>query len=293
MRVVLTGASGQLGAYVLDTLGSAGHDVSAWSGASRGGRGGFVFRPVDLSDERQVARALGEADPEMVIHAAAVSTADAVRRDPGYARRVNVEATGHLAAWCARKGRRLLYVSSDMVFDGSKGMYREDDPPRPVLEYGRTKAEAEPAVTGLPRGLVVRFPLLFGPTRTGKPAFFDNTTAALRRGEVQTLFEDEFRTPLDLASAASALVELADSDLTGIVHVAGPERVSRFELGRRSAAALGLDASLVRANRRSDVNLPEPRPADISLDSSRFAAHFPGFPRPVIEDAIRSLVPAV
>ncbi len=102
----------------------------------------------------------------------------------------------------------------------------------------------------------------------------------------QSLFEDEYRTPLDLATAARILIALARSDAEGIIHVAGNERMSRFDLIRRAAEALGLESSLVRANRRTDAILPEPRPADVSLDTSRLAALLPGINRPTVEEAI-------
>src|SRR5947209_1253004 len=142
MRVVLTGASGQLGDYLLERLTADGHRVTAWSGSRTGERYGVAFCPIELTDPGATERALGGADPEVVIHAAALSTAEGVRRDPVRGRAVNVEATARLADWCARRVRRLVYTSTDLVFDGSKGWYREDDPAHPVLAYGRTKQDA-------------------------------------------------------------------------------------------------------------------------------------------------------
>jgi len=287
LRILLTGASGQLGAYLIDRLRTSGHAATAWSGSASGDRGGVALVPVDLTDPGATDRALAAADPEVILHAAAVSAAEAVRLDPTRAGAVNVEATARLADWCARRGRRLVFTSTDMVFDGSRAWNREDDPADPVLAYGRTKRAAEPAVLACPGGLVARLSLLFGPSQCGRAAFFDRTMDALRRGEPQTLFDDEYRTPLDLATAAEALVRLAGSSAVGLIHVAGAERLSRFDLVRRAATALGLDARLVLANRRADVPLAEPRPADLSLDTSRLAATLPGLRRPTIEQALR------
>jgi dTDP-4-dehydrorhamnose reductase len=289
MRVVLTGASGQLGGYLLERLVESGHEVSAWSGNEAGRRGGVTLLPVDLAELEAVERCLTLADPEAVIHAAAMSSAEAVRRDPARGKAVNTEATARIAAWCARHDRRLVYTSTDMVFDGSRGWYGEDDPAEPVVAYGRTKRDAEPAVLAVPRGLVARVSLLYGPSRSGRESYFDRTITGLRAGQPQTFFEDEFRTALDLATAALVLVRLAESDLAGLIHVAGRERVSRFDLVRRVAIALGIDPSLVRSNRQSEVSFPEPRPADVSLDTSRLAALFPEIRRPTIEEAAASL----
>jgi dTDP-4-dehydrorhamnose reductase len=288
MRVVLTGASGQLGAYLIEALLKADAEVVAWSGGSTGERRGVALVPVELTDANAIARALAAADPEVILHAAAKSRAEDVRRDPAEAREVNVAATGRLADWCDAKGRRLVYTSTDLVFDGTRAWNREDDPAVPILEYGRTKRAAELAVLALRGGLVARLSLLYGPTRAGRAVYYDRTIDALRRGEPQTFFEDEFRTPLDLRSAAEALTRLAAGEARGLVHVAGRERLSRFILMRRVAAALGLDPDLVRAHRQVDAvgAGAETRPADVSLDSERLDALLPGFERASIEEAV-------
>ncbi len=287
MRILVTGAGGSLGAYVLQTLAEGGVELVAWGREPGQVRSGVALQAVDL-EATGLEAGLDEAMPDVVLHLAAVSSAEAARLDPGRAGRVNVEATARIARWSERHGRRLVFTSTDLVFDGSKAWNREADPAEPVLAYGRTKREAESLVTSTSRGLVARVSLLYGFSRNGRDAYFDRTVAALRRGEAQLLFEDEFRTPLDLATAARLLIALARTEVTGIIHVAGPERMSRFDLIRRAAVALGLDPSLVRANRRTDVTLPEPRPADVSLDTSRLAALLPGIERPGVEDAIQS-----
>jgi dTDP-4-dehydrorhamnose reductase len=287
MRILVTGAGGSLGAYVVEALTEGGAELIAWGREPGEVRSGGAIQAVDLEAAGLDIR-LDEAMPDVVLHLAAVSSAEAARLDPGRAGRVNVEATARIAGWCERRGRRLVFTSTDLVFDGSKAWNREDDPAAPVLAYGRTKREAESLVAMTSRGLVARVSLLYGFRRNGRDAYFDRTVAALRRGEPQRLFEDEFRTPLDLATAARLLIALARTEATGVVHVAGRERMSRFDLIRRAAVALGLDPSLVRANHRADVALPEPRPADVSLDTSRLAMFLPGIERPTVEDVLRS-----
>ncbi|QEH34090.1 dTDP-4-dehydrorhamnose reductase [Aquisphaera giovannonii] len=288
MRILVTGASGQLGAYLLDeTLTRGRAEVTGWCHRPAAGPRDRPLRAVDLTDELAVEAALREAAPEVVIHLAAISAADAVRRDPERGRAVNVRATERLARWCGDRDRRLIFASTDMVFDGERGGYREDDPACPVLEYGRTKAEAEAAVLAIPRAVVARISLLFGPSRAGRESFFDRAISALRRGEPQAFFEDEYRTPMHYATAARALMGLAGEGSSGIIHVGGAERVSRFELMSRAARALGLDPRLVRRGRRADVPTPEPRPRDLSLDTALLAETLPGLERPSIEDSLR------
>jgi dTDP-4-dehydrorhamnose reductase len=286
MRIVMTGASGQLGTYLLDRLNGGGHEIHAWSGSQPGRRGGIGLDRVDVTSEDQLAAALAAADPEVLIHLAAISSAEAVRRDPDRARAVNIEATRRLAAWAARHDRRFLFTSTDLVFDGSKSWYREEQPAEPILEYGRTKRAAESFAIAVPRGLVARLSLLYGPARSDKPGFFDRAIALWQQGKPQAFFEDEFRTPLDYATAAEVLLRLAESETTGVIHVGGTERLSRFELMRRGALALGIDPTLVQRNHRADLNLPEPRPADVSLDTTRLARILPDLVRPSVAAAL-------
>jgi dTDP-4-dehydrorhamnose reductase len=249
----------------------------------------LVLEPVDLTDPLATERALAGAKPEVIVHAAALSRVEQVRSEPAAAWALNVLATGRLAAWCAGRGARLVYVSTDLVFDGGRAWNREDDPAVPVLEYGRTKREGERHVLGVAGGLVARLSLLYGPTRAERPGYYDRTILALRRGEPQVFFEDEFRTPLDLWTAAEALAGLAVSRASGLVHVSGIERVSRFELMRRVAAALKLDPALVQGNRQRDAPGSGPRPADVSLDSERLGGLLPDLKRPTIEEAVARL----
>src|SRR5262245_46328214 len=151
MRILVTGGSGRLGSTLLERLlRDGGHDVIAWIGATVGRRGAILLRHVELADRRAVAEALEEADPDVVIHAGALSSAAAVHRDPDRAQQVNVEATRQLAGWAASRCRRLVFTSTDLVFDGSGSWYREEDQARPILGYGRTKLDAEAHVTAMP-----------------------------------------------------------------------------------------------------------------------------------------------
>jgi dTDP-4-dehydrorhamnose reductase len=285
MRVLVTGASGQLGSYVLDSLAATDHDVTAWSSSEAGFRGQIGLRPVDITSSL-LKESLRKCDPEVVIHLAAMSTAEGVRLDPAGGQKVNVEATARIAAWCAREDRGLVFTSTDLVFPGTRAWNAETDLPEPVLAYGRTKAEAERFVRAVPKGLVARVALLFGASKSGKDGYFDRTMGAIRRGEVQTLFVDEFRTPLHLKIAAQALVRLAEEGATGVVHVAGRERMSRFDLISRAAATLGIDPSLVKGNRQSEARFAEPRPADVSLETKRWDELIPDVLRPALEDCL-------
>ncbi len=278
MGLLVTGASGQLGGYVLRELAKSSLRVVAWSGARVGSWFGCDVEPVDLADSDRVASAFGQARPTLVIHAGALAAVGECWHDPERARKVNAQGTATLAELAARAGARFLLVSTDLVFDGSRGSYREQDPPSPLSVYGRTKSEAETTVLSSPRNVVARLSLLFGPTVVGRPYFFNEQVQSLRTGKPVTLFKDEWRTPLSLATAARALVRIVHSDYECLLHVGGPERMSRLEMGQRLARYFGADPSAIVAAERDSIPTAEPRPRDTSLDSSRWRELFPDVP---------------
>jgi dTDP-4-dehydrorhamnose reductase len=287
MNLLVTGASGLLGAYLLREARSGGDEVTAWSGAGSGDRFGVPLRSVDLADADALIAAFREAPPDAVIHAGAISSAEQCRRDPDAARRVNTDATARLAALAANAGARLVFVSTDLVFDGEHAPYDESAQPAPLSVYARTKADAERAVLAA-GGVVARVSLLFGPSLTDRPGFFDQQLSALAAERPITLFEDEWRTPLGFLTAAQGLLALARSEHTGVFHLGGPERMSRLEMGRRLAAYLGyVGAEIVPASREHASG--EPRPRDVSLASERWRALFPALAWPRFEEALEEM----
>src|SRR5439155_1040800 len=163
-------------------LRAAGEPVVAWSGSQRAEVLGEPLTRVDLTDPAAVTAAFRAAGPDAILHAAAVARVDECRRDPDRARRINTDGSQRLAELAADAGARLVLVSTDLVFDGERGHYREADPPNPLTVYGRTKADAEAAVLAVPRTAAARLSLLFGPCLTGRTSFFDRMLDAVRHG---------------------------------------------------------------------------------------------------------------
>jgi dTDP-4-dehydrorhamnose reductase len=269
-RVLVTGATGLLGGHLVPALAAGGWEVFPFGGPTReGGRG------IDLGDRVAVEAMLARVVPAVVIHTAALAAAADCVADPARARRVNVEATANLAGGLRAIGGRLVHLSTDLVFDGERAPYLEDAPPAPVSIYGATKAEAETRALLAGDAVVVRTSLLFGRTRTERRGFFDAQMEAIEAGRPIMLFEDEWRTPLSLAAAAEALVAIADSDVQGTIHLGGPERMTRWEMGDRLARHLGRSSATIARGVRAAVTGGEPRPRDVSLDSTAFRDRFP------------------
>ena len=297
---LVTGATGFLGAHVVaaavarnrrtgtfaDPLGrlvvAAGREV-ALAPRYTTPRDAAQWIAVDLC--AALPELLARVDPCEVVHCAALSRAKDCQSDPDRAARTNAALPGELAAWCQAHGARLVHVSTDLVFgrvDAPRGGFREGDDPAPVSVYGESKLAGERAVlAACPSAVVVRLPLLYGDSAGRGLGASDSLLAAVERDEVPALFADEFRTPLEVANAARALVELLDVGTRGLLHVAGPERVSRHAFGLAVLEAMGLtrqDAeAAVRAVEQSEVDTGAPRPRDVSLDA-RVAARLLGTP---------------
>lgn len=192
---------------------------------------------------------------------------------------ITVDAAVAAARAAAGLGARFVLFSSDMVFDGATGGYTEDAPLSPGTPYGAMKLEAE-ALTQAEHGgaLVIRTSLLVGESGIlMRPAY---ECDALLRGQGVTLYRDEWRSPTFVDDLARAAWELAAMDVAGVFHVAGPERLSRVELGEILCTLYRFDASLIREARR-----PESRPRDTSLVSHRAAALLGWAPQPLSERA--------
>ena len=136
MRVLVTGATGQLGAYLVRELVTNRADVVAWGHSRSMTVSGVPARPVDLTDPVVTARAFSEVRPDVVIHAAAEANVARCADDPKHAEAINTRATATLAKLCSAVGARLVFVSTDLVFDGERAPYRETDPPSPVPFMG-------------------------------------------------------------------------------------------------------------------------------------------------------------
>jgi dTDP-4-dehydrorhamnose reductase len=271
----VTGAGGALGSVLMRVLSEERRNACGLISMTGPSPDVGKFVRADLTEVDSYRDRLFALAPRVVVHLAAVSRVSDAYRDPDRARAVNVDATVQLLELTKALGARFVYASTDQVFDGDAAPYDESVATEPCSFYGRTKLEAECHVLAYKRGLVLRFPLLYGfPEAQRPPTFFENMLTSLREGRPVQLFEDEVRTPLWLDDAAHACLISAQSELTGVVHLGGPERLSRLEMGRRMVAAAQADERLLVPMRRGEHPSPEPRPHDVSLSNRRYQAQF-------------------
>lgn len=277
LRWLVSGASGQLGSHVVRQLTRDASDepVCALVGQNTVGTAGVEVQCVDLADASALRRVTRAFRPTHILHLGAMTAVGDCHARPAAAEELNVGATQALAEAATDVHARLVFSSTDMVFDGDHAPYRESDPTRPLSHYGRTKAAAERVLAEFDHTLVVRIPLMYGSPCSTRQTTFSQQVAALHARQPLRLFTDEFRTPVWLADAARALIGLARDDLTGVIHVAGPERLSRYELIARCAALLGIHAPNLVPVSRLEIAAAEPRPADLSLDGAMLARRRP------------------
>lgn len=266
MKILVTGASGLLGHAVAVAAQESCRVVAQYRRDAPPDLA-EVMR-LDLTDRQAVCEALTEITPEAVIHCAAMADPALCERERKAARAINVEATRRLARLCAERGARLLFVSTDLVFDGRRGRYVESDPVNPVSYYGETKVLAEEAVRReCANHVIARCCLMYGRSPSGRRGTDEILINALRDGVEVRLFADEFRTPVCVPDLARALLRLAQSDFTGTIHCGGAERISRCDFGLKICRAAGVDSSRIVAAGIADLHCVPPRAPDVSLDS--------------------------
>ena len=251
LRVLVTGSTGFIGARIIDALADAGHRPVGCARTEKIGRHvAAPFVAMDLAQPLSISRVLDEVRPDAIIHAAAERDMPACEREPSRARVVNLDATRGIAHWCAANTAPLLFLSTDQVFDGVHGGYREEDPRNPVNVYGTTKALAEDAVLAHANTTIARVALTLGHSieRTRSPNEF--IANKLRDGQRVPMFANEIRTPVLAHDVAIALTDLlAMPSRPRIIHLAGPDTVSRLEMGVTIARAYHLDETMLDASK--------------------------------------------
>jgi dTDP-4-dehydrorhamnose reductase len=235
------------------------------------GRDDIRTLQLDIREAGQLRHVFESWRPTALIHAAAVANIDYCQSHQEEALAVNAEATRHLAELCRQHGARMVFCSTDSIFEGQRGMYVESDAPHPLNYYAETKVHAEQIVLAeLENAVVARLSLVMGfPLIGGGNSFMSNMLASFREGVPVTMPENEIRTPIDVITLGQALLELAASRFRGILHLAGNTRINRYDMGIQIATRLGFAPELVRPTNSNAIPGRAPRPNDASLDNSQ------------------------
>jgi dTDP-4-dehydrorhamnose reductase len=272
MRTVLiTGASGFVGENLAHRFAREAEVALAY-GTRRPRAVAERAFSVDLAVRDNFTRALGDLAVDTVIHTAAMVSPDQCEKSADMARAINVEGAREVAHWAEARNATMVYFSTDLVFDGKKGAYNEEDPPAPLNVYGRTKLAGEEEVLRIcTRWVVVRLALSYGTTRGARGDWTLSMRRALQAGKTLHLYTDQFRSPAYVGDTAEAVCRLARSGRNGIYHMGGAERVSRYDFARKFCRLFGLDESRFVPVRMEETRMDAPRATDCSLDTEKIS----------------------
>ena len=268
MRILVTGASGLLGYEVVKHALTRGHLIYSV----------YNTHPINLGQQLQldltvhnlVAERISEIRPQAIIHAAAHTNVDDCEVNKEHAWKVNTEATKNLAIISHRINAQLIYVSTDYVFDGEKGLYTEDDRANPINHYGYTKLMGEYFIKEhAEKWCIARTSALYGWGHEHKTNFATWLIDNLKKGgEVKTLTDQHVSPTLNL-NLADMLMNIAEREVTGTLHTAGASRISRYHFALELAEVFNLNKDLVKKATMKEMSWKARRPKDSSLDISR------------------------
>ena len=272
MKILITGANGLLGQYLVKGLvEEGGHQLLAV------GRGpsrlpaelaeGFKYYNTDLTDGYAVEALVDAQGPDWVVHAAAMTQVDFCEQNRDLCFEVNVGGTENMLKAAEKSQSRFIYVSTDFIFDGVDGLYEEGHPPGPVNWYGSTKAQAEKLVADSSVAwAIARTCLVYGhglgETRNNIVSWVKEK---LEKGEPIKVVDDQVRTPTHVEDLAKGIIRMIQKSATGIYHLSGEDVLTPYQMALRTAAVFGLDSSLIEQVDASSFSQPARRPSRTGL----------------------------
>lgn len=298
MKLLLTGASGLLGGncFARFTRNPLVQCFATYHDSSFTIPETFTNRhdafTLDLTNDTAVWNIVSTLQPNLIVHTAAHTEAAFCEWNREEANALNVKATKALATLAEMFGARFIFISTDLVFDGTRGNYSEEDTPNPLSYYAETKLEAELLVRRLVGNhVILRSPLLLGYSPRGTRSVNERLMAEWNAGKRVRLFVDEYRTPIFADVLARIIEEFAVgtlSETTGLFHAGGKERLSREALGRKIAMRWHISQDLIEPILSHDVPSPVPRPKDVSLNAKKLHLLL-SFALPTLDDSLNAL----
>lgn len=273
-KLFITGASGFLGYHLLHVA-QREWEVYGLTHTQSIVSSNVTLINCDIRNYIELGNYIDDIEPDVIIHAAAISDANFCQQNKDISYAVNVEATKNLAGIAADYNIPFAFTSTDLVFDGKQGMYREEDDKSPLSVYGEQKAEAEEEIRSIyPSATIFRLPLMLGEPTANEGNYLNKFLQQLKQGNKATLFYDEYRSACGAMSIAQGMLQLLSTgnELPSVLHLAGGERLSRYDIGLAIAKAFGLSETMLQSMSQKDLQMAAPRPADVSLDISKAVA---------------------
>ncbi|MGN6417620.1 MAG: SDR family oxidoreductase [Pseudobacter sp.] len=275
MKVLITGANGLLGQHLVQKLLQQQFSVVATSkGPNRlpfDESEHFRYRSMDITDELTIEQVMEQEKPDVVVHSAAMTQVDECEKNPELCEKVNVYGTTQLLVDAEAHSKYIIYLSTDFVFDGLNGMYREDDDLRPINFYGFTKMQAEAIMhTSEIPWAIVRTCLVYGNPLQGTRSNIVNWVREnLQEGKPIKVVSDQLRTPTYVGDLAQGIVEMIKRTSTGIFHLSGKEQLTPLQMALRTADHFSLDKSLITEVTADTFTQPAKRPPKTGFDISK------------------------
>lgn len=291
MKVLVTGSAGMVGSQVVKDLTNNSHDVFAAFHKTQPDYG--MPTELDLLHLNKIEPAVDKIKPDAIIHLAALTNVDLCETQKDLALKINAQATDKISKAAAKHGSFLVYVSTDYVFDGESGMKKENDKTNPVDFYGRSKLEGEQAVQNSASSwCIARTSTPYGYHKK-KKSFPSWVAENLKQKNNIYVVTDQFTSPTYVPNLSSMLIEVAQRQITGTIHLAGSTRISRHDMATLVAETLNLDKSLINPVTMDKMKWDAKRPRDSSLDVSLASSILEEKPMPVeqgIGNFVRELV---
>lgn len=265
-RLLITGAAGLLGRKIADL---ARKDYKVTPLYHTGSL--YPSSPkFDITNPQEVSSLVNAIKPNILIHTAAETNVDKCETEKEHAWKVNTEGTRYLALACAKVNAKLVYISTDYVFDGKKGNYNETDKPNPINYYGLTKLEGEQQVIqNCKNYAILRTSVLYG-WHPWKQNFVTWTINQLKQNKEIIVVKDHYNTPTLVDNLAEMTLEIVERDSQGLFHTSGSERISRYEFAKQIAKTFNLNSHLIKPIKMDQLTTwIAKRPKDSSLNTSK------------------------
>jgi len=266
MKFLVTGSFGLVGTQITKDLVEQNHTVFSCYYKEKPAYGIPIL--LDLADKNKIIQTILETNPDRIIHLAAITDVDLCEEDKELAFLINAKATEILAKQAAKIGAFFLYVSTDYVFDGNDKLKKENNPTNPLGYYGQSKLEGEFALNNLASSwCIARTSTPFGLHKT-KKSFPIWVKENLESNKEIPVLVDQFTSPTYVPNLSKMLIEITLRQITGVIHVAGATRISRYEFAELLSQKLELNKTLLKPITSNEINWKAKRPLDSSLDIS-------------------------
>lgn len=265
-KILITGGSGFLGGYLIQEAYKQ-FDVTATYFKNFPLFDRCEWLKLSLSNQEEIERSIKNLQPNIIIHNAALSDVDYCEKEKDFAIEVNTKSSEQIARIANEIGARAIYISTDLVFDGTKAPYSETDRPMPLSHYAWSKWQGEEVTKASCKNhVIIRPAIMFGPPAIMGTSFSEWMINSWKARKPTMLFSDQYRTPIFAGNLAAAIIEISNTEFIGTLHIGGAESIARYHFGLLLSKHLESEINLVKQSTMTEVGLVGKRPTDVSLN---------------------------